>query len=272
METFRRVAARLFNRKRRALLLAAVALCLSCAGTKPKPSEPCGCGVAKEAAPEPDMPDTADAADYVKSAYSHLEKGDFERCIQDVSEAILLGAGGCNGTLAAAYGLRALAYYEKKNYEQVISDASEAIRWHNSDADAKSMEESAPIAVVYSARAVAYAEKGNYDRAVDDASAAIEMSPDIAEFYNARAWIYAYYMKKEFDRAIEDINRAIELAPDNEAYYDTRGWAYLGKGEYDNAEEDFNKALRFNPNLTEPKEGLEKVREARAEKPDKPDK
>lgn len=165
---------------------------------------------------------------------------------------------------AGAYLRRAMESFSEKEYDQAIEEAAAEIRL-NADEDF--------VWRAYTLRALAHTEKGNHELAVEDFSAAIRMelgdTDEIAALYNARAWAYAHHMKKEFDRAIEDVNHAIELEPDEAAYYDTRGWAYFGKGEFDKAEADFSEALRIEPDLEESKDGLEKVRAARAAAPAK---
>lgn len=165
---------------------------------------------------------------------------------------------------AGVYLLRASESYEAEEYDKAIENATAEIML-NANEDF--------VWRAYALRAMSHIEIGNHERAVKDFSIAIRMgianNEDIAMLYNARAWTYAHHMKKEFDRAIEDVDRAIELDPEEAAYYDTRGWAYFGKGDYDKAEADFSKALQLEPDLEESKDGLEKVREARAAAPAK---
>jgi len=238
---------------------------------------------------------------YILRAEARLNKnikedGDVDLVIEDCDSAIQLDARHVRPSTEAAYFLRSVAHSRKKNYDQAVADSDTAIQMnirlafdsccgrYLSRAEAHFGKKNYDLAIedasaeiqkfpdgdnVWDARrlrAKAYSEKGDYNRAVKELSEAIQMNPNDAGLYNSRAWTYAHYMKKNFDRAIEDADRAIELDPNSGTYYDTRGWAYFGKGDYDSAERDFSKALQLDPSVEESKEGMEKVREARAAK------
>ncbi len=145
---------------------------------------------------------------------AYRSKGDFDRAIADLSEAVRL-----DPKYAEGYYGRGLAYGNKDDLDRAIADYSEAIRL-----DPK-------LAAAYNNRGNAYKNKGDFDRAIADLSEAIRLAPELeaahpetiirrlAHYNRGRA----YDSKGDFDHAIADFSEAIRLDPKYaEAYYNAR--------------------------------------------------
>jgi tetratricopeptide (TPR) repeat protein len=173
------------------------------------------------------------AGTFLDRGIQFTARGDFDRAIENFSEAIKL-----KPNFAAAYNNRGIAYYNKKDYDREIADYTQAIRL---DPD---------YAPAYYNRGIAYNNKGDYDRAIADCTQAIRLDPDYAKAYYNRG--NAYYYKGDYDRAITDYDQAIRLNPDHPGAYNNRGNSYRNKGDYDRAIADYNQAIRIDPNNAVP--------------------
>ena len=87
-------------------------------------------------------------------------KGEYDRAIQDYSQAIKL-----NAKFAAAYNNRGVVYDRKGEYDRAIADYDQAIRIDPGYANA------------FNARGFALREKGDLDRAIADFDRAISLNP-----------------------------------------------------------------------------------------------
>jgi tetratricopeptide (TPR) repeat protein len=92
-----------------------------------------------------------------------VAKGDYDRAIADLDEAIRLDAD------KLAYYVRGQAYYLKHDYDRAIADFDEAIQRDPKDARA------------YNNRGFAYEGKGAYARAIVDYDAALKLDPALAD-------------------------------------------------------------------------------------------
>lgn len=104
----------------------------------------------------------------------YLNKGDYERAIEDLNEALKL-----NPTNAFAHHRRGKALSQKGDKNLALEDFNEAIRldpeYHGA----------------YNLRGSIFYEKGNYDQALKDYTKAIEIYPDKrSQYYKDRAQVY----------------------------------------------------------------------------------
>jgi tetratricopeptide (TPR) repeat protein len=167
---------------------------------------------------------------YDNRGAAYNSKGDRDRAIQDLSEAIRLSP-----NHAYIYHNRGIVYYEKEDYDRTIQDFNEAISLNPYDAS------------FHYFRGDAYDHKGDFDLAILDHNEAIRLNPNYAVAYDGRG--RAYRNKGDFDLAIRDYSEAIRRNPNFASAYNNRGDAYTSKGDYDRAIQDFNEAIRLNPNL-----------------------
>jgi len=187
--------------------------------------------LAKNETPSP-LPASDPAAGGVRRivmrAWAHVEAGDYDSGIADLTEAVRL-----DPTEASTYWVRGSAYYAKRDYGSAIADLTEAIRLDPT------------VAVAYSSRGRAYCGKGDYDRAIADFTEAIRLDPTDAFGYCGRG--LAYSDKRDYDRAIADFTDAIRLDPKDADAYWFRGMTYDSKGDYDAAIADYTQAIRLDP-------------------------
>ena len=94
-------------------------------------------------------------------------------------------------------------------------------------------------------------EQGDCDKAIANYTHAIERSPDLAEAYNNRAYIYM--VKKEYAMALPDLDRALQLRPDYVNALMNRGdiYNYYYEINYERAVADYDQVLRIDPNAAE---------------------
>jgi tetratricopeptide (TPR) repeat protein len=168
------------------------------------------------------------ASAYNWRGYAYNRKGDYDRAIADIDQAIQL-----DPKCANAYSNRGNAYNGKGDYDRAIADYDQAI-----PLDPKP-------AKLYGNRGYAYNRKGDYDRAIADLDQAIQLDPKYAGAYNNRG--YAYNRKGDYDRAIADLDQAIQLDPKYASAYNNRGDNYSGKGDYDRAIADYDQSIQLDP-------------------------
>ena len=169
------------------------------------------------------------AINYNNRGWAYNDKGDYDRAIADLSEAIRL-----DPQLAFAYQNRGMSYIGKRDYNRAIADFSDVIRLNPKGAGG------------YSGRARSYVMKEDYDRALADLTEAIRLDPkNAAGLLSYRGWVF--HEKRDYDRAIEDLDQAVRLNPKDPTPIHNRGKSFLEKGDYDRAIADSNEAIRLDP-------------------------
>lgn len=166
------------------------------------------------------------AAIYFWRAVGYNKKGDYNRVILDITEALKL-----QPDQTAMYNLRGSAYYDKAEYDIAIADFSDAIRL------------GPPSATVFHNRANAYRSKRDYPRALADYSEAIRLDPQSAFSLQNRGAVKQ--AMGDLDGALEDINAAIRLNPQLPTPLISRSVLWRAKEEYDRAIADTTEALRL---------------------------
>ena len=84
--------------------------------------------------------------------------------------------------------------------------------------------------------------QGKTDQALQTASEAISVTPDRAEAWNTRGFVYA--SKGLMGQALNDFTQAVRLHPANVTYLSNLGVAHLESGEADQALVAFDNALQ----------------------------
>ncbi|MDB5617113.1 tetratricopeptide repeat protein [Tardiphaga sp.] len=218
---------------------------------------------------------------YVGRGLAWSEKGDVDRAIADMTDAIRL-----NPNDSLAYSNRGILWREKKNVERAIADFTWAIRI---DALPRSDIGGDGHVNIYTNRGLAYQAKGDLvlalsdfdeairrdrndadayfnrskihqvnrqiDRAIADLDQAIRLRPELMQAYytraNARYERYAasstISRKDDIDGAISDYSEVIRLDPTLETAYHARGMAWKLRGDIEHAVADFTEAVRLNP-------------------------
>ena len=91
------------------------------------------------------------ASAFNNRGFAYLNKGQYDRAIQDLDQAIKL-----NPRDANAFNNRGRAYNSKGQHDRAIPDLDQAIKLNPSDAK------------VFNNRGLSYSGKGQYDRAIQD--------------------------------------------------------------------------------------------------------
>lgn len=196
-------------------------------------------------------------SDLVKSATKHLDAGAYDLAIRECDEALKIVS-----TIAEIYALRGTAYSLKGDYEKAIADLSEAVRrkpeikapayamrgltfenLKRFDEALKDFTEAiqrdGTNSVYYEARGRNYFKKAQYDTAISDLTESIRLGEK-----NWRAYVFrghAYFLKGESTRAITDESEAIKLNPEFVGAYQIRALAYRKLDKIELAEADEKK-------------------------------
>ncbi len=166
------------------------------------------------------------AAIYFWRAVGYNKKGDYNRVILDVTEALKLQA-----DQTAMYNLRGSAYYDKGEYDIAIADFTDAIRL------------GPPSSTVFHNRGNAYRSKRDFTRAIADYSEAIRLEPQSPFSFQNRG--SAKQALGDLEGALDDINTAIRLNPQLPSPLINRAMLWRAKDDYDRAIADTTEALRL---------------------------
>jgi len=132
------------------------------------------------------------ASERFKRGYASYQKGEFDKALDDYSEAIRL-----DPKQARAYNNRGLAYQAKGDLDQAIADFNQALRLEPA------------LGVSYLNRGRVYAAKNERERAIADYSEAIRLDPRSGAAYRQRG--EAYQAVGEPAKARADFAKAEEL-------------------------------------------------------------
>ena len=206
------------------------------------------------------------SADAVKQCHDPKDPDSaLSSCSEAIDNAHLAGA-----KLAMAYAHRGNAYLQKGQYDRAIQDYDQAIQLKPKETkpdegdalsafmgiDASALENAGEIfhgsldtfANAFTYRGIAYADKGDYDRALQDYAQALQIVPDDDVALASRGDVYL--RKGDFERAIQDYDKAIK--PDSamdalRGWTDHRGFAHFYLSQFDAAQKDFAASLAGFP-------------------------
>ena len=108
----------------------------------------------------------------------------------------------------------------------------------------------------YDNRAVAYMRLNQYDNDIKDFTQAIAHHP-LDSYYIGRAW--AYHLKGENAKALPDANKALTMTPDDADFIEARAEIYEKLGQRDEAIADYRASLKLDPNKNDSKQGLKRL-------------
>ncbi len=168
----------------------------------------------------------------IKKGRLELEIGNYQKAIEDFSEAIRL-----NNEQEEAHFLRGKAYFETKNYNNALNDFSKSIILNAQKADN------------YYHRGLTHTKVGNQTKAIQDFSQALVFQADDIETLLARA--NAYRILKKYNESLTDCQTILTQFPRNANAYQARGRVNLDIKEAQNALKDFQTALTFEQNNKE---------------------
>lgn len=200
---------------------------------------------------------------YGNRGASYVRKGDYDRALIDLDEAIRL-----DPKAEIPLYNRGLVHQNKGEDDEAIADFSKFIDSKPDDTNG------------YYSRGGVYFMKKDYDRSLADCDHAITLKPDFAEAYACRgdayegkddyegaitnydkaihvagkdAWASLYRVRAdalsnngEFDRAIAGYEQALSLDGKDAEAYKNRGITFCNKGDYDRGLADYAKALELN--------------------------
>jgi tetratricopeptide (TPR) repeat protein len=152
-------------------------------------------------------------------------KGDFDKAMQDHSEAIRT-----DPSYAAGYMHRGNAYARRGDYEHAIADHTESIRVDPAYANG------------FYNRGLTYSRKGDHERAIANFTSGIELNANSSQLWGQRCWSRAV-VGKQLQEAVDDCIKAGSLAPKIPQIFAYRGFAYLKLGQFDKALADYDAAF-----------------------------
>ena len=171
-------------------------------------------------------------AELIKKGRLELEIGNYQKAIEDFSDAIRL-----NNEQEEAHFLRGKSYFETKNYNNALNDFSKSIILNAQKADN------------YYHRGLTHAKVGNQTKAIQDFSQALVFQADDIETLLARA--NAYRILKKYNESLKDCQTILAQYPRNAGAYQARGRVSLDTKEAQNALKDFQTAITFEQNNKE---------------------
>lgn len=170
------------------------------------------------------------AAAYVNRAEAYRVRGDPDRALADLNEALRLNPRSTRGLIE-----RASIYLARGGLDQAIADYTAALSLRPKSAAA------------FYGRAEAFRAKNAFDRAITDYDRALRLDKKLAAAYAGRA--SAYRARGELDRALADFNEALKLDPKPAAWHAERGAIHQAKGNLDQAIADYDQAIERDPKL-----------------------
>ena len=161
---------------------------------------------------------------------AHKARGEFDRAIEDYSEAIAL-----NPQFADAFLSRGMAYKTKGDLGHAIQDYGHAIQLNPQYADA------------YDARCYARGMLDQLPAALADCTESLRLLPNTYDTLDSRGLVYL--KMGQFDAAIRDYDAALQLNPNIAESLYGRGVAKLNKGSRAAGASDIAAARALNPRI-----------------------
>jgi tetratricopeptide (TPR) repeat protein len=173
----------------------------------------------------------AEAYNARANAFAH--KGEYDRAIADLNEAIRL-----DPKNAHAFSNRGIAWRHKGDFERAVADYDEAIRLDPREPD------------YWNNRCWARATANrDLQQALADCNEALRLKPDEANTMDSRAFVYLRLDR--LDEAIADYDAVLKINPKLPASLYGRGLARLRKGDTANGDADVGAAKAMQAGVAE---------------------
>lgn len=181
------------------------------------------------------------AVAYNNRGNAYYGKGDFDRAIEDCTQAIQL-----RPDYPAAFNNRGNAHAARHEYEPAILDFNQAIRIKSSHVTSRDGP-TLNITAALDSRGIAYIHAGDDNLAILDFTEAIRIKPDDADAFYYRGM--AYKGGGDFDKAIDDLSKSLQLDPENTSALYARGIARQNMHDAAGAEADKTAAREVDPDV-----------------------
>lgn len=191
--------------------------------------------------------DTVRAIAYVARGLALHDKGDLDRAMSDLDNAIRL-----NPQDALAYSDRGIMWRERRDVDRAIADFTEAIRLNPQPRS----DLAGPGHVnIYTNRGLAFQAKGDLDRAMADFDQAIRLDNNDVDAYYYRAQAHVALHQYEF--AVGDLDLALQRDPNRVSARYLRGVLrfdlyvavsdVVKQSDLDGAIADLSEVIRLDP-------------------------
>ena len=168
--------------------------------------------------------DPYDANTYYTRGYSYYELDEYEKAVEDFSEAIEL-----DPYNADVYYNRGVSYYRLGKYGEAVDDCTKAIHLEPDHA------------MAYYGRANSYDKLGEHKKAVDDYNKAIELNPDNAHPYDNSLLEGRLAALVNQDKAQDKADLYNKDKANDQKEVDTQNPEYISKlKEHQDSDEDKN--------------------------------
>lgn len=180
--------------------------------------------VAPNCLASPDEPSSAE--EFAQRGQERIQKGEYEKSIADLTEAINLDPD------RNYYVMRACVWELAKKYDKAIADCDVAIKGNPRD----------PTPYVF--RGMAWTEKNEIEKAVDDFDMAIKLDPKNAAAYRSRA--NAWARNGDYRTAGSGYEKALELDPADPDSWNDYAWfeATCPEAKYRNGKRAVERATK----------------------------
>jgi len=175
----------------------------------------------------PAAPLPTTASSYRERAFDWSKRGDLDRAIADLDQAIQLAPDDVR-----AYRDRGNAWGRKGDTDRALADYEQAIRLHPDDPG------------LLHDRALMWQRKGELDKALVDLDRSVRISFADPEAYSDRGAVW--FIKGNYDRALADFNQAIKINPRLATAYVRRAEVLERKGDQERARADRDQASHLD--------------------------
>ncbi|WP_373544235.1 tetratricopeptide repeat protein [Chamaesiphon sp.] len=167
---------------------------------------------------------------YIKRGYSKSYLNDYQRTIEDSTEAIKLDI---KKKEYIPYNNRGLALFHLGENEKSLKDFDRCHKIYPQ------------FSLAYHNEGLVFSNLKNYNRTIKSYSKAIQYEPDNYDDWNRRG--DAFLRLNKYKQAISDYDRALKGKSDDYITWTRRSIALYNLKKYKEADYSWNKALEYNP-------------------------